>query len=79
MSTRKLSNISLAEYRAFLSKIGCKCTRTKGGHEHWSRADLLRPITFQSHIEPVPEFIIKNGLRILGKDKKYFFEVLEGQ
>jgi len=76
MSTRKLSNISVAEYREFLTYIGCKCIRRKGGHEHWSRNDLLRPVTFQSHIDPVPEFIIKNGLRILGKDKNYFFKVL---
>ena len=77
MSTRKLSNISVADYRKFLTRIGCKCIRAKGGHEHWSRTDLLRPITFQSHIEPVPEFIIKNGLRILGKEKKYFFQILD--
>ena len=77
MSARKLSNISLSDYRKFLTRIGCKCIRTKGGHEHWTRSDLLRPITFQSHISPVPEFIIKNGLRILGKDKNYLFKVLE--
>ena len=79
MSTRKLSNISIKEYRTFLTNIGCTCDRIKGGHEHWTREDLLRPITFQTHIEPVPEFIIKNGLRILGKDKKYFFEILEDE
>lgn len=77
MSARKLSNISIAAYRQFLTRTGCKCIRTSGGHEHWARTDLLRPITFQTHINPVPEFIIKNGLRILGKDKKYFFEMME--
>ena len=76
MSTRKLTNISIKEYREFLSKSGCKCIRTQGGHEHWARNDLLRPITFQSHIEPVPEFIIKNGLRILGLTKEDFFSIL---
>ena len=45
---------------------GCICNRINGGHEHWTRADLLRPITIQTHIDPVPEFIIKNGLKQLG-------------
>jgi len=30
----------------------------------------------QTHIEPVPEFIIKNALRNLGLKKKDFFEIL---
>ena len=73
----KLSNISIKEYRAFLAKAGCKQIRISGGHEIWSRADLNRPITFQTHIDPVPEFIIKNGLRTLNMDRKKFFELLE--
>ena len=65
MSTKKLSNISLKEYRLFLTNCGCKYIRTSGGHEIWSRTDLNRPITFQTHIDPVPERIIKQALRIL--------------
>lgn len=76
MSTRKLSNVSLARYRLFLEKVGCTCTRTKGGHEHWTRIDLYRPITLATHIDPVPEFIIKNGLRILNLTKEDFFTIL---
>lgn len=76
MSKRKLSNVSLDDYRLFLEKAGCKCTRTKGGHEHWTRNDLNRPITVQTHVDPVPEFIIKNGLRILNLTKADFFRVL---
>lgn len=76
MSTEKLSNVSLADWELFLQKVGCKNIRTKGGHRHWSRKDLLRPITVQTHVDPVPEFIIRNGLRILGLSKKHFFEIL---
>lgn len=76
MSKRKLSNVSLDDYRLFLQKAGCKCTRTKGGHEHWTRNDLNRPITVQTHVDPVPEFIIKNGLRILNLTKADFFRIL---
>lgn len=53
-------------------------TRTKGGHEHWTRADLPRPITVQTHVDPVPEFIIKNALRTLGMTKEDFWQVVEG-
>lgn len=79
MSPNKLTNITLKEYRSFLEKTGCKCTRTKGGHEHWTRADLNRPITVQTHVDPVPEFIIRNALRTLGLSKQDFFEILFGK
>jgi predicted RNA binding protein YcfA (HicA-like mRNA interferase family) len=76
MSTQKLSNVSLADFRLFLNKAGCKHIRTSGGHEHYSRKDLNRPITVQTHVDPVPEFIIKNALRTLNLTKKDFFEIL---
>jgi predicted RNA binding protein YcfA (HicA-like mRNA interferase family) len=79
MSTNKLSNVSLDDYRLFIKKAGCKLLRTKGGHEHWSRADLARPITIQTHVDPVPEFVIKNALRTLNLSKKDFFEILFGK
>jgi hypothetical protein len=69
-----LRNIPLKLYREFLVEKGCVCIRTNGGHEHWSRSDLVRPITIQTHIDPVPEFIIKNGLRILGLTKQDFLD-----
>lgn len=72
----KLSNVPLSDYREFLKKAGCKCIRTEGGHEVWSRKDLTRPIIVQTHECPVPEFIIKNALRNLGLTKKNFFEIL---
>jgi hypothetical protein len=74
MSPKHLRNIELDDYRRYLNHIGCKCTRTKGGHEHYTRKDLLRPLTLQSHVSPVPEFIIKNHLRILGVSKGEFLK-----
>lgn len=74
MPTSHLRNIPLKLYREFLESKGCTYKRTKGGHEHWSRSDLKRPITIQSHIDPVPEFIIKNGLRILELSKQDFLD-----
>ena len=74
--TKRLSNISLSDYRIFLKNIGCKCNRKKGGHEHWTRSDLPRPLTLQIHINPVPEFIIKQHLRHLNLSKIEFLELL---
>lgn len=76
MSTKKLSNVSLDDYREFLTKVGCKKTGTEGGHEKWLRKDLTRPIIVQTHVRPVPEFIIKNALRNLGLTKQDFFDIL---
>ncbi len=77
MSTKHLRNIELKEFRRFLEQVGCRLIRQKSGHEMYSREDLLRSITLQSHISPVPEFIIKNILRQLNMTKEEFFEELE--
>lgn len=79
MSTKKLSNISVAKFQAFLDLCQCKQIGIKGGHEKWTRADLTRPLVFQTHVDPIPEFIIKNNLRGLGYSKKQFFEILENK
>ena len=76
MSTRKLTNITPVELQAFLETRGCKCTRTTGGHEHWTRSDLSRPLTFSSYITPEPIFVINNLLRLLGLGVDDFFEYL---
>ena len=76
MSTRKLTNVTLKDYRDFLTKAGCKKTRIEGGHEIWSRKDLTRPIVVQTHESPVPEFIVKTALRNLKLTKKDFFNIL---
>ena len=74
MSSKHLRNVPLNLYRDFLKAQGCTCNRKRGGREHWTRKDLLRPITIQTHVDPVPEFIIKNGLKQLGLSKKYFLD-----
>jgi hypothetical protein len=68
----KTSNIGLADFRRYLTAIGCKLIRTEGGHEVWTRRDFKRPITLQSHVDPIPEFILKNCLRTIGIEKADF-------
>ena len=72
-----LKNISTRTFRKFLTEQGLKCQRKKGGHEIWAGTSTLRPVTFQSHIEPIPEFIIQNGLRNLGLTKENFIDWLK--
>ena len=79
MSTQKLSNISLKDFRKFLNNQGLnliKDTKGRGGHEKWSRSDLDRPITIQTHIDPIPEFIVKQVLRHLKMNREDFFKAV---
>ncbi len=77
MSTKKLSNIPVKDFRKFLESQGLKVikdSRGRGGHEKWSKSGMDRPITIQTHIDPVPEFIVKQILRYLKMDRETFFK-----
>jgi len=76
MPARKLSNIPVVQFRKFLESQGLKIikgARGRGGHEKWSKSGMDRPITLQTHINPVPEFIVKQVLRHLKMDRETFF------
>lgn len=77
MTIVRLNNVSIAEFQAFLDLAQCKFIHIKGGHEKWTRSDLRRPVIFQTHINPIPEFIVKNNLRILGCSKSDYQNVLQ--
>lgn len=79
MSIRKLNNISIAKFETFLDLAKCKNIKTNSGHVKYSRCDLNRPVIFQTHLKPIPEFIIKNNLRTLGYSTNDFFDILEGR
>ena len=74
---RRLSNISIKELRAVLLQLGLSCDGIKGGHEKWSKDGMTRPIVFQTHKDPVPEFIVKNAIRDLGMSRQDFLSILE--
>jgi hypothetical protein len=76
MNTYGLSNICLKDFREFLANACCKNLGINAGHEKWTRKDLTRPIIVQTHIDPVPEFIVRNALRNLGLTRKDFFDIL---
>lgn len=77
MSTKHLRNISISQLESFLELCLCKFIKSTKGHAQYTRSDLTRPLPFQNHIDPVPEFIIQNLLRGLGYSKKEFYEILE--
>lgn len=61
------NNVPLKKFRKFLVKEeGCTHIRDSGGHEIYARSDLPRSFPIQSHIDPVPRFIIDNARRWLG-------------
>jgi hypothetical protein len=72
----KLKNTPLKTFRDFLIHCGLNHIRTSGGHEIWSAKGLTRPVVLQTHIDPVPEFIIKNNLRTIGKTENDLLEFL---
>lgn len=73
----KLKNISLKTFRRYLLHCGLKHIRSKGGHEIWSAKNLTRPVVLQTHVDPIPEFIIKNNLRTIGRPEEHLVEFLE--
>lgn len=79
MSTKHLRNVSISQLESFLELCLCKFIKNQKGHIQYTRADLTRPLTFQSHIDPVPEFIVKNLLRGLGYSKNDFHNILEAK
>jgi hypothetical protein len=77
MSTQHLRNVSISLLESFLEQCQCKYIKNTKGHVQYTRSDLTRPLIFQNHIDPVPEFIVQNLLRGLGYSKRDFFDILE--
>jgi hypothetical protein len=73
---RRSKNVPLQLFRDYLSSKGLKVIRTNGGHEIWAGKSIKRPIVIQSHIDPIPEFIVRQSLRTLGIDFEDFQEFL---
>ncbi len=74
---KKLSNITLKEFRTFLTAIGLHKMRTKGGHEAWVREGLRRTIIIQTHVDPVSELVVRKTLNDLGISREEFLEMIE--
>jgi len=73
----KPSNLPLSTIRKVLSHVGCKKFDIKGGHEKWTRSDLLRHIIIQTHIDPVPTFIVLQIMRTLSITRDEMKKILK--
>jgi len=58
MNTYKASNVPLNDFKSFLEKLGAKCIRITDGHYIYAHSKLQRPIPLQTHVDPVPQFIV---------------------
>lgn len=74
---KKITNVSLQDFRGVLRQLGLVLVRTTGGHEFWTKAGLPRPVVVQTHIEPIPLHIIMSNLHTLGLSKQEFMKFLE--
>ena len=74
--TFRSRNLPLPIIKKIIIHQGCKLIRHEKGHEKYSRKDLLRPIVIQDHIDPVPEFIVKQIMRTLKLDNKQMTKIL---
>ena len=75
MNTVRLGNISIAEFKDFLESKGrVRVDNGNEGHEKWEKPGITRPIIYQTHIDPIPEFIIRNNLRNLEITRKEFVD-----
>lgn len=73
----QFSNISLSRYRRILLALGLEHLRTNGGHEIWAKSGMTRPVVLQTHIDPVPEMIVKNNNSSIGISTKDFSTLLK--
>ncbi len=72
-----LSNIDVSVFREFLKTQGLSYIKTRGGHEKWSKDGLLRPVIFQTHIDPIPVPVLKNNLRTIKCTPKDLLDYLK--
>ncbi|OFY63062.1 MAG: hypothetical protein A2V64_09475 [Bacteroidetes bacterium RBG_13_43_22] len=64
--TPSIKNVSIKDFKCFLSHHGLKQIRISSGHEVWSGKELTRPVIFQTNKDPIPLFIVKSNLKTMG-------------
>lgn len=72
----KKQTVTNREFQKFLIYIGCSLKRSKGDHFVYVRSDLIRPVIVPAD-NPLPQFIVRNNLKLLGISWEEFFNILE--
>lgn len=73
----KPGNVPLNIFRKILIQQGCQLIRHDKGHEKYTRKDFLGPIVIQDHIDPVPQFIVKQAMRVLKLNNREMEKILQ--
>lgn len=71
----RITPLPWREFERFLFLVGCQFTREKGDHRIYWRSDLRRPIVVPRY-NPLPVFIIRNNIRLLGMNQEEYLEKL---
>lgn len=72
----KYSNITIKRYKRILKHFGLSKVRSHKGHEMWWKEGLLKNVVFQTHIDPIPEFVIYSNIDTMRVSKQEFDEAL---
>jgi len=72
----KKQNITNKQFQKFLIYVGCSLKRSRGDHFVYVRPDLIRPIIIPLD-NPLPQFIVRNNLNLLGISWEEFFNIIE--
>ena len=72
----KLPVVSWRRFERFLIHVDCRFVRQKGSHRIYHRDGLIRPLVVPEY-DPLPDFIVKNNLRILGISADDFDRILK--
>jgi hypothetical protein len=72
----KKQSITNKQFQKFLVYIGCSLKRSHGDHFVYIRSGLNRPIVIPKDT-PLPQFIIRNNLKILNITWEEFFNIVK--
>ena len=72
----KKQNITNKQFQKFLIYVGCSLKRSQGYHFVYIRSGLIRPVIIPND-NPLPQFIVRNNLKLLGISWEEFFSIIE--
>lgn len=72
----KKQNVTNRQFQKFLLFVGCSLKRTHGDHFIYVRAGLTRPIVIPKET-PLPQFVVRNNLKLLGITWEEFFTIVD--
>lgn len=72
-----LKPIRWQKFEKVLLELGCEFKGQKGSHRVYTYPEIIRPIVVPAHTRPIPVYVIKNNLRLLGLSTQEYKEILK--